>query len=396
MKAGEVWVCSGLLTIILRPARSSRPLSSGARCNCIGALLPYGFPSISSFLPVTGSASVAASLNALDSRAVQARDWAFASLGLSVEPGGASFAPASTDASFRRYFRIVHGRHSWIVMDAPPAQEDCRPFLKVGALLLEAGVHAPQVLAQDLGQGFLLLADLGAQTYLDVLTLDNADELFAPAIGTLIKWQLASLPGVLPDYDEPLLARELALFPDWYLSRHLGVSLSGDDLAAWQSVCTTLIAAALAQPKVYVHRDYMPRNLMISQPNPGVLDHQDAVYGPIAYDPICLFKDAFLSWPEARVDAWLRQYHRQGLMAGLPLTADYVAFRRDADWIGLQRHLKVLGIFARINYRDGKPKYLADTPRFVRYVIDVAVRYAELAPLAKLFEHHVLPVVPLV
>ena len=353
---------------------------------------------------MTGSASVAAALNALDSRAVQARDWAFASLGLSAEPGGASFAPASADASFRRYFRIVSdrivdGRRSWIVMDAPPAQEDCRPFLKVGALLLEAGVHVPQVLAQDLAQGFLLLSDLGVQTYLDVLTLDNADALFAPAIGTLIKWQLASRPGVLPDYDEPLLARELALFPDWYLSRHLGVTLSGDDLAAWQSVCATLIAAAVAQPKVYVHRDYMPRNLMISEPEPhfrvGVLDHQDAVYGPIAYDPICLFKDAFLSWPEARVDAWLRQYHRQGLMAGLPLTADYVAFRRDADWIGLQRHLKVLGIFARINYRDGKPKYLADTPRFVRYVIDVAARYAELAPLAALFERHVLPVVPL-
>ena len=370
------------------------------RCKCGGALLPYGLPSISSLLPVTGSASVAASLNALDAHAVQARDWAFACLGLSVEPGSASFAPASADASFRRYFRIVSGRiaggqRSWIVMDAPPAQEDCRPFLKVGALLLEAGVHAPQVLAQDLGQGFLLLSDLGAQTYLDVLTLDNADELFAPAISTLIQWQLASCPGVLPDYDEPLLARELALFPDWYLSRHLGVSLSGDDLAAWQSVCATLIAAALAQPKVYVHRDYMPRNLMISDPNPGVLDHQDAVYGPIAYDPICLFKDAFLSWPEARIDAWLRRYHRQGLMAGLPLTADYVAFRCDADLIGLQRHLKVLGIFARINYRDGKPKYLADTPRFVRYVIDVAARYAELAPLAALFERCVLPVVPL-
>ncbi len=225
--------------------------------------------------------------------------------------------------------------------------------------------------------------------------MDNADALFAAAITALIRWQRASRPGVLPDYDAALLARELALFPDWYLARHLGVTLTGDDLSAWQSVCRTLVDAALAQPKVYVHRDYMPRNLMISEPNPGVLDHQDAVYGPIAYDPVCLFKDAFLSWPEARVDGWLRGYHAAALAAGLPLNADYAAFRRDADWIGAQRHLKVLGIFARINYRDGKPKYLADTPRFIRYVVDVATRYPELAPLAALFEKHVLPVVPL-
>ena len=343
---------------------------------------------------MTGSASVAAP-TALDSRALLARSWALAALDLQ----DAGFAPASADASFRRYFRIVDGSRSWIVMDAPPALEDCRPFLKVGALLQEAGVHVPQVLAQDLTQGFLLLSDLGSRTFLDVLTLDNADALFEPAIGALIQWQLASRPGVLPDYDEPLLARELALFPDWYLSRHLGVHLDDDDRAAWQATCSLLINAALAQPKVYVHRDYMPRNLMVSQPAPdwqaGVLDYQDAVYGPIAYDPICLFKDAFLSWPEARVDGWLRHYHAQGRAAGLPLTPDYVAFRRDADWIGLQRHLKVLGIFARINYRDGKPKYLADTPRFVRYVVEVTARHAELAPLAALFERHVLPVVPL-
>ncbi len=284
-------------------------------------------------------------------------------------------------------------------MDAPPEREDCRPFLKVGALLLDAGVNVPQVVAQDLDQGFLLLTDLGRQTYLDVINEANADALFAPAIAALIRWQRASKPGVLPDYDAALLARELALFPDWYLARHLGIRLSGADLADWNTVCERLIAAALAQPKVYVHRDYMPRNLMLSAPAPdvqvGVLDHQDAVHGPIAYDPICLFKDAFLSWPEARVDGWLRQYHAAGSAAGLPLSPDYAAFRRDADWIGAQRHLKVLGIFARINYRDGKPKYLADTPRFIRYVIDVARRYPELAPLAGLFERLVLPRVPL-
>jgi aminoglycoside/choline kinase family phosphotransferase len=327
----------------------------------------------------------------LDDRALLARGWALAALKLT----DAGFAPASADASFRRYFRVSDGPRSWIVMDAPPEAEDCRPFLKVGALLHAAGVRVPQVIAQDLTRGFLLLDDLGRQTYLDVINEANADALFAPAIAALIRWQQASSPGVLPDYDAALLARELALFPDWYLARHLGITLAGRDLDDWNTICARLIERALAQPKVFVHRDYMPRNLMLSAPLPrpevGVLDHQDAVCGPIAYDPICLFKDAFRSWPEARVDGWLRQYHAAGCAAGLPLSPDYPSFRRDADWIGVQRHLKVLGIFARINYRDGKPKYLADTPRFVRYVIDVARHDAELAPLAGLFERLVLP-----
>ena len=206
-----------------------------------------------------------------------------------------------------------------------------RPFVALATMFQQAGLNAPRVLEQDVQHGFLLLSDLGRQTYLDVIDETNADALFAPAIEALIRWQLVSQPGVLPDYDTALLARELALFPDWYLARHLGITLSGADLADWNAVCERLIAAALAQPKVYVHRDYMPRNLMLSDPNPGVLDHQDAVYGPIAYDPICLFKDAFLSWPEARVDGWLRQYHAAGLAAGLALDPDYAAFRRDAD-----------------------------------------------------------------
>ena len=324
-----------------------------------------------------------------DARAEQAYRWALPALGLA----DASFAPASADASFRRYFRIRDQGRSWIVMDAPPAQEDCRPFLKVGSLMAEAGLNVPKVLAQDLEQGFLLLNDLGTQTYLDVLTEANADALFAPAIEALIAWQRASRPGLLPEYDRALLERELALFPDWYLARHLGIRLEGDDLAAWTTVCEQLIESALAQPRVFVHRDYMPRNLMLSTPNPGVLDHQDAVYGPIAYDPICLFKDAFLSWPEARVEAWLQLYHARALAAGLPLP-DWDRFARDADWIGLQRHLKVLGIFARINYRDGKPKYLADTPRFLRYVMSAATRHEALAPLAELFTRRVLPRLP--
>ena len=316
-----------------------------------------------------------------DVRAEQAYRWALRCLDLEA----AGFAPASADASFRRYFRLTAAGRTWIVMDAPPDREDCRPFLKVGALLLAAGVNVPRVIAEDLEQGYLLLTDLGTRTYLDVLTADNADALFDPAIDALIAWQRASRPGVLPEYDAALLQRELALFPDWYLARHRGITLEGRALASWTAVCAALIENALAQPRVFVHRDYMPRNLMLSDPNPGVLDHQDAVYGPIAYDPICLFKDAFLSWPEDRVERGLRLYHGRALAAGLPVPA-WDEFRRDADWIGLQRHLKVLGIFARINYRDGKPKYLADTPRFVRYVRDTACLYPELAPLGALFD----------
>ncbi|GAC1628248.1 MAG: N-acetylmuramate/N-acetylglucosamine kinase [Nevskia sp.] len=321
-----------------------------------------------------------------DARAGQAYHWALAQLDLDH----AGFAPASADASFRRYFRLSAGERSWIIMDAPPEREDCRPFLKVGALLRDAGVHVPQVLAEDLAQGFLLLSDLGTQTYLDVLTADNADALFDPALDALIAWQRASRPGLLPDYDAALLQRELALFPDWYLARHLGITLEAAALAAWNAVCAQLVDNALAQPRVFVHRDYMPRNLMLSHPNPGVLDHQDAVYGPIAYDPICLFKDAFLSWPEARVDTWLRRYHERAAAAGLPLP-EWTSFRRDADWIGLQRHLKVLGIFARIRYRDGKPKYLDDAPRFIRYARSTIAKYPELEPLAALFDDCGMP-----
>jgi aminoglycoside/choline kinase family phosphotransferase len=323
---------------------------------------------------------------AADGRAQRAYRWACTQLGLA----DADFAPASADASFRRYFRLAARGHSWIVMDAPPPQEDCRPFVRIARLMREAGVHAPAVLAQDLAAGFVLLSDLGTQTYLQVLDERNAQALFADAIAALIRWQRASAPDVLPAYDALLLRRELDLFPQWYLARHLGARLSDEDRAAWETVCARLIEAALAQPRVYVHRDYMPRNLMRSDPNPGVLDFQDAVYGPLAYDPISLFKDAFLSWPAQFVEAGLRRYWTDARAAGLPVP-EWSRFRRDCDWIGVQRHLKVLGIFARLNARDGKPHYLADTPRFVRYVMEVAPRHAELAPLVALFERHVLP-----
>jgi len=318
----------------------------------------------------------------LDTRALAARDWALAQLQLAR----ADFAPASADASFRRYFRIEHGTRSWVLMDAPPEKEDSEPFVRIAQLLLDAGLNGPQVLAQDLAQGFLLLSDLGRQTFLHVIDEHKADVLFADAIDALIRWQLASRPGVLPPYDEALLRRELALFPDWYVARHLKVALSPLQAQALRSVEDHLVAAALAQPAVYVHRDYMPRNLMISTPNPGVLDFQDAVYGPITYDVVSLFKDAFLSWPQVRIDGWARQYWQRAREAGLPVRERYQDFARDFDWMGLQRHLKVLGIFARINYRDGKPHYLADTPRFIRYVRDTAQRYEELHPLLQLFD----------
>ena len=248
-------------------------------------------------------------------------------------------------------------------MDAPPDKEDCRPFVRVARLLHEAGVHAPQVRAQDLAQGFLLLTDLGTRTYLRELTPGNAPQLFADATDALIRWQLATRPGELPPYDEALLRREMQLFPDWYVARHLGVHLQDEQRTGW-SRCSRLLGAERARAaEVYVHRDYMPRNLMVCEPNPGVLDFQDAVIGPITYDMVSLLRDAFLSWDEERVLDWAVRYWEKARAAGLPVAADFGEFWRAFEWMGLQRHLKVLGIFARINYRDGKPKYLADTPR---------------------------------
>ena len=318
----------------------------------------------------------------LDPRARRAREWALRELGL----GDAVFAPASADASFRRYFRLEQGGKTWVLMDAPPEREDCRPFIHVAGLLLDAGLHGPRVVAQNLEEGYLLLSDLGRQTYLHVINADNADALFTDALAALVQWQQSSRPGVLPPYDDALLRRELSLFPDWYVKHHLKRELTPAQAATLAGIDTLLVQSALAQPRVYVHRDYMPRNLMISTPNPGILDFQDAVEGPISYDVVSLFKDAFLSWPAERVRVWARQYWDVGRAAGLPLTADFEAFFRDFEWMGLQRHLKVIGIFARINYRDGKPHYLADVPRFVRYVRDTASRYDELKPLIGLFD----------
>ncbi|HET7197476.1 MAG TPA: phosphotransferase, partial [Burkholderiales bacterium] len=252
--------------------------------------------------------------------------------------------------------------------------------------LAAAGVHAPRIHAQDLRQGFLLLADLGTRTYLEALDEASAPALFADATDALVRWQLATRPGELPPYDEALLRREMNLFPEWYVARHKSFQLNEKQKELLNDVFDRLIASALAQPRVYVHRDYMPRNLMVSEPNPGVLDFQDAVLGPITYDVVSLFRDAFLSWDEERVLDWGVRYWEKAKASGLPVDRDFGEFWRALEWMGLQRHLKVLGIFARINYRDGKPKYLADTPRFVAYARAVGKRYSALAPLLRLLD----------
>ncbi|MGA0034356.1 MAG: aminoglycoside phosphotransferase family protein [Burkholderiales bacterium] len=307
---------------------------------------------------------------------------------LAVQIPGAepALAPASADASFRRYFRVTTGGETRIAMDAPPDREDCRPFIQVAQLMRDAGLHVPVVMASDLQQGFLLLSDLGTTTYLQALTEANADALFGNAIDALVTWQRATRSGVLPPYDRLLLQREMDLFRDWYVGRHLGITLSVSQGESLAGVTALLADSALAQPAVYVHRDFMPRNLMLSEPNPGVLDFQDAVCGPIAYDVVSLFRDAFVSWDEQRVLDWTVRYWERAKHAHLPVDADFGDFYRAFEWMGLQRHLKVLGIFARIRHRDGKPAYLEDAPRFLAYAHAVCARYAPLAPLARLLD----------
>lgn len=296
----------------------------------------------------------------------------------------ATLTAASSDASFRRYFRWEGEGRTFIVMDAPPPQENCKPFVDIAHLLSSSGINVPKIYAEDLNQGFLLLNDLGRQTYLDVIDEQNADRLFADAIEALLAYQRLPMEATLPVYDVALLRRELELFPEWYVKRHLGIEFDVSQQASWNRVSDLLIDSALAQPKVLVHRDFMPRNLMISDPNPGVLDFQDAVYGPVTYDITCLFKDAFLSWPEARVEGWLRTYWEKALAAGIPVQDEFGEFHRASDLMGVQRHLKVIGIFARICHRDGKRRYVADVSRFFSYIEAVLARRPELVELNNL------------
>ena len=301
--------------------------------------------------------------------------------------------PASADASFRRYLRVDGGQRTFIVMDAPPEREDCAPFVKIAGLMADAGLYVPRILAWDAPLGFMLLEDVGTQTMIEVVDRERPQAnlpLYQRAVDALIAWQLASRPGVLPPYDAALLSRELSLFPDWYLKQHRGIDLQGPKRETLDAQFKLIVERNLAAPSVYVHRDFMPRNLMMpANPAEGrlaVLDFQDAVYGPITYDIACLMRDAFLSWDEEFVLDVTVRYWQKAQKAGLPVDSDFGEFYRGVEWMGLQRHLKVAGIFARLTLRDGKPKYLADAPRFIAYIRATASRYRELAPLARLID----------
>jgi aminoglycoside/choline kinase family phosphotransferase len=314
-------------------------------------------------------------------------------------------APASADASFRRYFRvtfpngnappIAQGHASLIVMDAPPEHEDCRPWISIARLFAAASVHVPEILAENPEQGFLLMSDLGNETYLNRLntpgcTPVDAAHLYADAIGSLIAIQAASRPGILPEYDDTLLRRELMLFPDWYIARHKNITLTNDDQNALMGVFDSIIAANLAEPQVFVHRDYHSRNLMVIPEgrgiNPGIIDFQDAVYGPLTYDLVSLFKDAYIEWDEEFTLDLLARYWEAARKHGLPVRADFADFHRDYEWMGVQRHIKVVGIFARLCHRDGKDGYLSSMPLLMRYLRKACGRYRELAPLLKLLD----------
>ena len=317
-------------------------------------------------------------------RAGQLQRWLSATLG----SDDFSIAPASGDASFRRYFRISRGgaQPSLIAMDAPLEKENCRQFLHVARLFAAAGVHVPAIHSEDLEQGFLLLSDLGSTTYLDALDEGSAGGLYGDALDALLRIQLASRPGVLPDYDKKLLQTELHLFSDWYVARQLQRELDPAQRETLEKSFSILLENNLAQPRVFVHRDYHSRNLMVCEPCPGILDFQDAVYGPITYDLVSLLRDAYIAWNEDRVIDLAIRYWEKARAAGLPVAHDFADFYRDFEWMGAQRQLKVLGIFARLSFRDGKDGYLKDQPLVMRYLRHACERYRELAPLARLLD----------
>lgn len=294
-----------------------------------------------------------------------------------------SIQPASADASFRRYFRISNMGETYIVMDAPPEKENCLPFIAIATLFLEFGLNVPKILAQDTQQGFLLLSDLGNTVYLSELNNERVDSMYTAAMDALLLLQKHKTP-VLPDYDETLLRNELALFPDWYLEKHLEVSLTQKQTEILQQSFDVLVTNALEQPQVCVHRDYHSRNLMINEEDestPGIIDFQDAVIGAVTYDLVSLLKDCYIDWPREKVEAWVSYFHGQAEELGIVKNVSEAQFLRWFDLMGLQRHLKVAGIFSRLKHRDGKTGYLKDIPRTMNYVHDVVARYAEFKPL---------------
>jgi aminoglycoside/choline kinase family phosphotransferase len=320
--------------------------------------------------------------DASDSRLADLTRWVFEDLGFA----GSRIEPASADASFRRYFRVTRGPDTYIVMDAPPGKEDLAPFLRVARILLEMGLNAPVVLARDARLGFLLMSDLGKRQYLDALAdAGAADGLYGDAFASLLSMQTAdhAMARELPPYGRSMLMSEMELMPEWFLRRHLGLQVSSAERGMLERLFDTLAQCALAQPAAFVHRDFHSRNLLVTeQHNPGILDFQDAVWGPVTYDLVSLLKDCYVAWPPARVRAWALEYRERLLAKGFALNASESEFIRGFDLVGLQRHVKVLGIFARLHYRDGKPQYLEDLPRVLRYVSDAAGQYPETAPFA--------------
>jgi N-acetylmuramate 1-kinase len=333
-------------------------------------------------------------LDASDSRLADLTRWVVDDLGFA----GGSIVPASVDASFRRYFRVTRDADTYIVMDAPPGKEDVGPFIKVARLLGGIGLNVPLILARDLERGFLLLSDLGSRQYLDELAVPGAaDMLYADALGSLQKMQTADagLSHALPRYDRRLLLNEMQLMPEWFLHRHLGMTVLRDERAMLDRLLEFLVQSAAAQPATFVHRDYHSRNLLLSpQNNPGILDFQDAVYGPITYDLASLLKDCYIAWPPPRVRAWVLNYREQLLQAGVVLPPSAAPFMRWFDLMGLQRHIKVLGIFSRLYYRDGKLQYLKDLPRVLQYVKDAAGAYEETAQFADFIATRIDPRFP--
>ncbi|NNG25096.1 aminoglycoside phosphotransferase family protein [Telluria aromaticivorans] len=325
-----------------------------------------------------------------DARLQGLTEW-LASTGL-VEVG--TGRPASSDASFRRYFRydVVPAMQdklgaTLVAMDAPPERENVPAFLHVQNLLMEAGVTVPAIVAQKVESGYLLLSDLGVTTYLQRLTVDNAPFMYSSAVDALLKFQLASQPGKLPEFDRAFVLREMNLFPEWYIGRHLNLTLDEKQQAQLDKVFEAITANVLAQQQVYMHRDFHSRNLMwLEHGNPGVLDFQDAVYGPVTYDLASLLRDAYIQWDEDMVLDWVVRYWQSAKLAGLPVNPDIDAFYRDFEFMALQRHLKILGIFCRLNYRDSKPIYMGDLPTVMDYVRKTANRYTELKPLIRLLD----------
>ena len=313
--------------------------------------------------------------------------------------GDFSLAPASADASFRRYFRVTRQNQTWIAMDAPPDKENMEPYIRIANMLVEVGVNAPHILETNLNAGFLLNSDLGGRTYLtDIEATGDVDGLYHDAMDALVRIQANGKPHAqkLPPYDEALLRREMALFPEWFCGRHLRLALTEADLLELQQVLGVLTTAALSQPRVFVHRDYHSRNLMVTSgrfgPNPGILDFQDAVHGPVTYDLVSLLRDCYVAWPVERVHEWVTRFREVARVAGVDTGPDEKNFLRWFDLMGVQRHLKAIGIFARLWHRDGKSGYLKDIPRTLNYVRVVSATYPELRALRQLIENRVMPV----